>query len=132
MNTDNNKVRIDKWLWAARFFKTRSMAKSAIEGGKVHVNGQRIKSSKEVDVGLILTIRLGWDEREIEILALSDQRRGDPEDQRLYQETAKSLQQRSLKAEQRKAAGRIDAAPIQKPNTKQRRQLQQLKRDILG
>ena len=59
------RLRIDKWLWAARFFKTRSLAKAAIEGGKVQLEGQRIKVSKEVMVGDRLVIRQGWDEKEL-------------------------------------------------------------------
>ena len=61
------RLRIDKWLWAARFFKTRSLAKAAIEGGKVQLEGQRIKVSKEVMVGDRLVIRQGWDEKEVVI-----------------------------------------------------------------
>ena len=61
----SNKVRIDKWLWAARFFKTRTLAKTAIEGGKVQLAGQRVKVSREVIAGDVLRIRQGWDEREV-------------------------------------------------------------------
>ena len=74
-----NKVRIDKWLWAARFFKTRSLAKQAIDGGKIHIDGQRVKASKEIEIGMNITIRQGWDEREVIVVALSEQRRGAPE-----------------------------------------------------
>ena len=63
-----NKVRIDKWLWAARFFKTRSLAKQAIDGGKIYCNGQRIKASKEIVCGQMLTIRQGIDEKIVEIV----------------------------------------------------------------
>ena len=70
------KVRIDKWLWAARFFRTRALAKKAIEGGKVRIGGQRTKPSKEVKVGEVLIIRQGWDEKEVVVDNLSDQRRG--------------------------------------------------------
>ena len=59
------RLRVDKWLWAARFFKTRSIAKSAIEGGNVHLDGQRVKVSREIGVGEKLTIKQGWDEKEI-------------------------------------------------------------------
>ena len=67
------KVRIDKWLWAARFYKTRTLAKTAIEGGKVQLAGQRVKVSREVSPGDILRIRQGWDEREVTVLATSEQ-----------------------------------------------------------
>ena len=80
-----SKVRIDKWLWAARFFKTRSLAKSAIEGGKVQLAGQKVKVSREVAPGDILHIRQGWDEREVTVLATSRQRRAAPIAQTLYQ-----------------------------------------------
>ena len=82
---ENNEVRLDKWLWAARFYKTRSIAKAMIEGGKVHYNGQRTKVSKTVEVGAMIKLRQGSDEKEIEVIALSDQRRGAPEAQLLYQ-----------------------------------------------
>jgi heat shock protein Hsp15 len=86
-----NKVRIDKWLWAARFFKTRSLAKQAIDGGKIHLNGARVKASKDIEEGMTLQVRQGYDEREVLVLALSDQRRGAPEAAKLYQETQASM-----------------------------------------
>lgn len=70
------RVRLDKWLWAARFFKTRSLAKAAIEGGKVQINGQRAKPSKEIEQGVTLTIHQGWEEKTVVVAALSEQRRG--------------------------------------------------------
>ena len=72
-------VRLDKWLWAARFYKTRTIAKEMIDGGKVHYNGQRSKPNKIVEVGATLKVRQGSDEKEIVVLALSTQRRGAPE-----------------------------------------------------
>ena len=71
-------MRVDKWLWAARFFKTRSLAKTAIEGGKVQMAGQRVKVSREVAPGDVLRVRQGWDEQEIVVSAVTDQRRGAP------------------------------------------------------
>ncbi len=71
-----DKVRLDKWLWAARFFKTRAIAKQMIEGGKVHYDGQRAKCSKVVELGATLKVRQGWDERVVVVKALSEQRRG--------------------------------------------------------
>ena len=88
---DDDKVRLDKWLWAARFFKTRALAKAAIEGGKVHCRGERCKPSKEPKVGDELVIRSGFDERTVVIRALSAVRRGAPEAQTLYEETAQSI-----------------------------------------
>ncbi|HCD56504.1 MULTISPECIES: S4 domain-containing protein [Haliea] len=122
-----HKLRIDKWLWAARFFKTRSLAKAAIEGGKVQLDGQRIKVSKEIAVGERLLIRQGWDVREVIIEALSDQRRGAPEAQQLYTETDASVARRESEAEARKAAGGMIERPLHRPTKKQRRQIHRFK-----
>ena len=100
-----SKVRIDKWLWAARFFKTRTLAKTAIEGGKVQLEGQRIKVSREISPGDRLRIRQGWDEREVVVKATSEQRRSAPIAQTLYEETEQSVSRRTRAAEARKAAG---------------------------
>ena len=121
------KVRLDKWLWAARFFKSRSLAKAAIEGGKVHLDGQRVKVSKEIAVGCELCIRHGWDERTVVVTRLSDQRRGAPEAQGLYEETAASVARRTARAEARKAAGSMPGRPDQRPTKKQRRQIHAFK-----
>ena len=121
------KIRIDKWLWQARFFKTRSLAKAAVEGGKVQLAGQRVKVSREIAVGDTLNIRQGWDERIIEIRALSDQRRGAPEAQLLYEETAASVARREADAAARKAAGGMIDRPAQRPTKKQRRQIHRFK-----
>ncbi|GAB2197299.1 RNA-binding S4 domain-containing protein [Sessilibacter sp. MAH4] len=123
-----DKVRIDKWLWAARFFKTRNMAKQAIEGGKVHCEGQRVKASKDLTVGLNLIIQQGWDKIEVEVKALSDKRRGAPEAQLLYEETEKSIATRKTAAEQRKAGGIMGVLSEHRPNKKQRRQIHRFKR----
>ncbi|WP_206604788.1 RNA-binding S4 domain-containing protein [Kineobactrum sediminis] len=122
-----SKVRVDKWLWAARFFKTRSLAKAAIEGGKVQLDGQRVKVSKEITVGDRLEVRQGYDQREIVVAALSDQRRGAPEAQLLYQETEASLKRRESEAAARKAAGGMVDRPAHKPDKKQRRQIHRFK-----
>jgi ribosome-associated heat shock protein Hsp15 len=122
-----DKLRLDKWLWAARFFKTRSLAKAAIEGGKVHLGGQRVKASREIAAGDILKIRQGWDERVVEVLALSDQRRGATEAQQLYAETDASIDKREAESAARKAAGGMIDRPAQRPNKKQRRQIHRFK-----
>ena len=80
----DDKVRLDKWLWAARFYKTRALAKAAIEGGKVHCRGERCKPGKEPKVGEEYVIRTGFDERTVVVQALSVVRRGAPEAQALY------------------------------------------------
>ncbi len=121
------KVRIDKWLWAARFFKTRSLAKQAIEGGKVHIDGQRVKASKDLTVGLTLQIRQGFDEREVIVTALAEQRRGATEAALLYQETPASVARRELTTQQRKLASALQPVTDRRPTKKQRRQIHQFK-----
>jgi len=123
------KVRIDKWLWAARFFKTRSLAKAAIEGGKVHMGGQRVKASKELTLGTELTIRQGWDEKLIRVDTLSDKRKGAPEAAALYTETEQSIIERERRATERKAASSSHYPPDRRPNKKQRRQIHRFQRE---
>lgn len=123
---DDDKVRLDKWLWAARFFKTRALAKAAIEGGKVHCRGERCKPSKEPKVGDQLAIRIGFDERTVVIRALSAVRRGAPDAQTLYEETPQSLAAREEAAAQRKA-GALGMQTDGRPSKKQRRQIQYLR-----
>jgi ribosome-associated heat shock protein Hsp15 len=85
------KVRLDKWLWAARFYKTRAIAKQAIEGGKVQCEGARSKPSKEITLGTVITLRQGFDEKVVVVAGLSEQRRSAPEAQALYEETKESI-----------------------------------------
>lgn len=124
-----DKVRLDKWLWAARFFKSRSLAKAAIEGGKVQLDGQRVKVSKEITVGSVLRVRQGWDEKTVVVRQLSEQRRGAPEAQLLYEETHESRAKRAGEAEARKAAGGLRGRPVQRPTKKQRRQIHAFKKN---
>lgn len=119
---EDDKVRLDKWLWAARFFKTRALAKAAIESGKVHCRGERCKPGKEPRVGDEFQIRAGFDERTVVVKALSIVRRGAPEAQMLYSETPESLARREQAAEMRKA-GSLGVTTDGKPTKKQRRQL---------
>lgn len=119
------KVRIDKWLWAARFYKTRSLAKQAIEGGKVHADGQRVKPSKDIAVDQIITLRQGWDEKTVVVLALSDQRRGAEQAATLYRETEQSVAARQALAAQRKAQAGGHSQHERRPTKKQRRQIHQ-------
>ena len=125
-----DRIRVDKWLWAARFFKTRSIAKTAIEGGKVHLDGQRVKVSREVSVGEILVIKQGWDEKEVVVLGLSSQRGPAPVARELYEETAASIEKRELEAQARKAAGGAVARPTQKPGKHQRKALERLRKQF--
>jgi ribosome-associated heat shock protein Hsp15 len=95
--SDAEKIcRLDKWLWAARFFKTRSIAADAVDAGKVRVDGQRAKNAKEVKIGMVVAIRTKDFEMEVEVLAISNVRRGAPEAALLYTETIHS----KLKREQ--------------------------------
>lgn len=123
------KVRLDKWLWAARFYKTRAMAKGAIDGGKVSVDGQKAKPSKEISIGNRVTARQGWDDKTVEVLALSDQRRSADIASQLYQETEGSIRLRNERADQRKA--NVLHALHEKPNKKERRQRQAMKGKLL-
>lgn len=97
----DNKCRLDKWLWAARFFKTRSLATTAIETGKVHLDGDRVKPAKEVHLGQIIHLRNKDFEIEVSVQALSNMRKGAPEAALLYIETAASI----AKRENAKATG---------------------------
>lgn len=122
----SDKVRLDKWLWAARLFKTRALAKDAIEGGKVTLDGSKPKPGKEIGIGAVLTVRQGWDEKILTVTGLSEQRRSAPEAQQLYQESEDSIQKREALAEQRK----LQSAGLyanEKPNKKERRQRQAMK-----
>ena len=123
------RLRIDKWLWAARFFKTRSIAKTAIEGGKVHIDGQRVKVSREIGIGDIVVVKQGWDEKEIEVTALRDRRGPASEAQQLYAETERSIARRAKEAEARKAAGAM-ARPTQRPGKHERKALERLRKQF--
>jgi ribosome-associated heat shock protein Hsp15 len=125
----DDRVRIDKWLWAARFFKTRSMAAQAVTGGKVQVNGARIKPAKTVQLGDELRIRRGDLEFVVIVRGLSDRRRPASEAQLLYEETEASLQQREAIREQK----RLEAAskmygPMKRPDKRERRQIRSFTR----
>lgn len=132
MAADSEKVRIDKWLWAARFFKTRNLAKQAIEGGKIQCDGQKVKPSKDITTGLSLTIRQGYDDKVVLVKALSDKRRGAPEAQLLYEETPESIAKREERAAQRKAGGLAgQIISDHRPNKKERRQIHRFQRQQL-
>ncbi|TFH75781.1 RNA-binding protein [Gammaproteobacteria bacterium LSUCC0112] len=125
-NNTPGKVRLDKWLWAARLFKTRALAKDAVEGGKVSIDGHKPKPGKEIAIGTVLIVRQGWDERTLLVTGVSEQRRSAPEAQLLYTESDDSRQKRETLAEQRKfqAAGSF---ANEKPDKKERRQRQAMK-----
>lgn len=105
MNDEAGKLRIDKWLWAARFYKTRSLSADAVEGGKVTMLGARLKPAKAVAIGDVLEIRVGKFCYEVEVLGLSNKRGGAPEAQKLYRETDGS------KAKREEIAAHLRAQP---------------------
>ena len=119
-------TRIDKWLWAARFYRTRGKAKEAIGGGKVHLNGNRAKASKELTVGDILELKQGWEEKTVVVRALSDTRRSAQIAQELYDETPESMAERERIALQRKAAGN-QVRSEGRPSKRSRRLIHQFK-----
>ena len=124
-------VRIDSWLWAARFFKTRTLAKTAVEGGKIHIDGNRTKPSKAVQPGQTVTITKGTEHFEVIVRDLSSKRGPAKVAQTLYEETPQSVAKREMNSEQRKLARTATAAPDHKPSKKERRDIQRFKRDNL-
>ena len=121
------RTRLDKWLWAARFYKTRSLAQEAVEGGRVHYEGQRTKPARDVQVGARLAITTGFDTREVIVTALADRRGSAQDAARLYTETAESIARREAAAAQRRAAAISNPVPDHRPDKHERRQLQKLR-----
>ncbi|MBG6242628.1 MAG: ribosome-associated heat shock protein Hsp15 [Candidatus Symbiopectobacterium sp. Dall1.0] len=119
----DDSIRLDKWLWAARFYKTRAVAREAIDGGKVHYNGQRTKPSKLVELDAEIKLRQGNDERTVLVSALSSQRRSAPEAQLLYRETEQSVEKREKVALARKMKALTMPHPDRRPDKKERRDL---------
>jgi len=137
MTTDKNNsstsvtsTRLDKWLWAARFYKTRAIAKQMIDGGKVFYNGQRTKSGKAVIIGDIIKIRQGFDEKEVKVMALADKRRDATFAQTLYRESENSIKTREKNSLARQQGILLSPASLNKPDKKQRRQLREFKERI--
>ncbi|MBK4726177.1 MULTISPECIES: ribosome-associated heat shock protein Hsp15 [Erwiniaceae] len=120
-------VRLDKWLWAARFYKTRADAREMIEGGKVHYNGQRSKPSKLVEVAAELTLRQGNDQRTVVIEAVTDKRGPATVAQQLYRETVESIEKREKVALARKMNALTMPHPDRRPDKKERRDLMKFK-----
>lgn len=129
-DSSDTQYRLDKWLWAARFYKTRAIAKQMIEGGKVFYNGQRSKSAKIVSIGDKIRVRQGFDEKEVIITALADRRRDATFAQTLYQETEESIKRRETNAQARKQGLLLSPGTETKPDKKQRRQIRQFKERI--
>lgn len=124
---DKSSTRLDKWLWAARFYKTRAIAKQMIDGGKVFYNGQRTKSGKAVVIGDFIKIRQGYDEKEVEVILLADRRRDATFAQTLYKETKESIDTREKNSLARKQGILLSPACESKPDKKQRRQIREFK-----
>ena len=120
-------VRLDKWLWAARFYKTRSMARDAVQSGKVQYNGQRSKPGKIVELGANIKVPQGYDIKDVVVLQLKEQRLGAPLAQLMYQETQVSEKLRASNAEARKLDAFHSPKPDHRPDKKQRRQIIQFK-----
>lgn len=118
-------VRLDKWLWAARFYRTRSIAKQSIEAGHVRCQGERVKVSRSVRIGDPLSVRQGSEDREVVVTGLSEQRRDAASARFLYEETADSLAAREQQRLLRKSGPMFDPA---RPDRKQRRDGARFKR----
>ena len=116
-------MRIDKWLWAARFYKTRSLAQQAVEGGKVRLNGERVKPAKEVRAGDQLDLRIGTQDWTVSVLRLSDKRGPASIAQSLYEEIPASVQRRAEQAALRKLAVEPAQERHGRPTKRERRQL---------
>ena len=127
---DNERVRLDKWLCAARFFKTRTMAREAIEGGKIRYEGQRPKAGKFVTLGARVQVRKGATEFEVIIEGLTEKRRSATEAQMLYTETEASAEKREENAWRRRMMQAAEHPPARRPNKKQRRELQRMKDEM--
>jgi len=127
-NETIEKVRLDKWLWAARFFKTRSRAAQAVNGGRVHLNGNRVKAARAVNIGDDLLISRGDIEFRIKILGLNLYRRPAVEAQLLYEESEESIRTREEKRELRKMFNKSHFSPAKKPNKRDRRKIKEFVR----
>ena len=125
-----SKVRIDKWLWAARFFKTRSLASKAVSGGKVHLNGQRVKAAKPVMSGDELRINRHEVEFVVTVLELADKRGPAKVARTLYVESEESIQAREMRREERKLHRALDqqVAPQKRPSKRDRRKIREFVR----
>lgn len=125
-------IRIDKWLWAARFYKTRTIARDMINGGKVHYNNQRVKPSKIVEVNATIELWQGFNKIEVKVLALSDERQKYEIAKLLYQETENSIKRRQENEIAYKQSALYSPHPIDKPNKKQRRAIEDFKQTFFN
>jgi len=123
MSGDEAKVRLDKWLWAARFFKTRALASEAVSGGKIHLGGHRIKPSRSVKIDDRFEVQRGYERFEIVVTGISDRRGSAVQAQALFRETEASVVKRAGEAEKRKLAALAHPRSEGRPDKKQRRQI---------
>ena len=123
MAETESRIRLDKWLWAARFFKTRAISSEAVSGGKVHLDGQRIKPSRAVKINDCYEISRGQDRLEVVVIELSERRGSATIAQTLYRETSASIQRREHEAEQRKLAAMQRPTSDSRPNKRERRKI---------
>ncbi len=123
IDESNDKFRLDKWLWAARFFKTRSIAADAVDSGKVRVDGDRAKPAKEIKIGMLINIRHKDVEIECEVTGLSNVRRGAPEAVLLYKEAEASIQKRENAKLTREADHAVRERGAGRPTKRQLREI---------
>ena len=124
---DLSRVRLDRWLWAARFYKTRSQAATAVRGGKVHVNGDRAKAGKHIQMGDRVSVRRGPFEHQIVVRQMSERRGSGADAARLYEETAESRRARERLALQLKSAPAFEYTGKGRPTKKDRREVERFK-----
>ena len=123
MTDSESRIRLDKWLWAARFFKTRAIASAAVSGGKVHFDGQRAKPARAVKIDDCYEISRGHDRLEVIVLQISQRRGSASMAQSLYRETPGSIQRREHEAEQRRLAAMQRPSSDHRPNKQERRKI---------
>lgn len=121
--SDAADVRLDKWLWAARLYKTRSLATVAVNGGKVRVGGERVKPSRDVRLGDVISLTRGSDPMELTVRGISGKRGKAVDAQALYEETAASVAMRAERATLRRSRALDNPAPAKRPDKKSRRQI---------
>jgi ribosome-associated heat shock protein Hsp15 len=126
-SNETKPVRLDKWLWAARFFKTRGLAQTAVEKGHVLVGEERVKVARNLKLGERLSISIGDTEREVEVTGLSDVRRAAPIAQTLYRETPESIAKREAQAQRRKLYREPAREIVGRPTKRDRRDLTRAK-----
>ena len=126
----NDGIRIDKWLWTSRFFKTRSLASDAVNGGKVHLNGQRVKAGRLVKIGDVLSIQKSFDLYVVTITAINKTRRPAKEACLTYEESELSRLKREQEQEMKKLASATRPVPKRKPGKREREQLKNFKNKL--